>query len=193
MADSKPDFAVFVGNIAELLPSIYSVLGMFFMLVAFGMAFSAILDFAQAGERNKKYLGTHQATALSGIVKLLIAGALANFATNGQAAEVMSSFFFNDNSFTLVSIDSYVSDAQENHVQKLTKIVIIGVTQILGLIAIFKGLRIWAKASDRSGKESAWHGLNYLIFGTLCVQVAQVMGIINNTFSFNFFSMIGLA
>lgn len=193
MSESKPDFAVFVENIAELLPSIYSLLAAFFMLVAFMMAFSAIMDYAQAGEKNKKYLGTHHATALSGTVKLLIAGALANFAVNGQAAEVVSSFFFNENSFSLISIDSYVSDAQENHVQKLTKIVIIGVTQVVGLIGVFKGLRIWARAADRSGKESAWHGLNYLIFGTLCIQVTQVMGVVNNTFSFNFFKMIGLA
>lgn len=187
------DFGVFVGNIAELLPSIYTLLGALFMLIAFGMTFSAIIDFAQAGEKNKKYLGTHQSSALSGIVKLIIAGALANFASNGQAASIMSSIFFDQNAFSLISIDSYVAAANENHVQRLTKIVLIGMTQVLGLIGIFKGLRIIAKASDRSGKESAWHGLNYLIFGTLCVQVAQVMGVINNTIGFNFFKMIGLA
>lgn len=187
------DFGVFVKNIAELLPSIYSVLGIIFMVIAFGMAFSAIIDFAQAGEKNKKYLGTHQASAMSGLIKLIIAGALANFASHGQAAAIMSSVFFDNNSFTLISIDSYVGNESENHVQKLTKIVIIGMTQVVGLIGIFKGLRIWAKASDRSGKETAWHGLNYLIFGTLCIQVAQVMGLINNTIGFNFFKMIGLA
>lgn len=187
------DFGVFVQNIAELLPSIYSVLGVIFMVIAFGMAFSAIVDFAQAGEKNKKYLGTHQASAVSGLIKLIIAGALANFASHGQAGAILSSMFFDHNSFTLISIDSYVGNESENHVQKLTKIVIIGMTQVVGLIGIFKGLRIWAKASDRSGKESAWHGLNYLIFGTLCIQVAQVMGVINNTIGFNFFKMIGLA
>lgn len=187
------DFRVFVRNIAELLPSIYMVLGSFFVLVAFFMVFSAIIDFAQAGEKNKKYLGTHQASGVSGIIKLIIAGALFNFADNGQAGTVLSSIFFDQNAFSLVSIDSYVTNHSENEVQMLTKIVIIGVTQVVGLIAIFKGLRIWAKASDRSGKESVSHGLNYLIFGTLCIQVTQVLGVINNTVGFNFFKMIGLA
>lgn len=190
--ENSLDYITFTKNIASLLPSIYSLLGALFMLVAFGMAFSAIIDFAQAGEKNKKYLGTHQASALSGVIKLIIAGVLANFAYNGQAATVFSSVFFWTNEFELVSIDSYVSSPNENLAQKYSQIIIFGVTQAIGLIAIFKGLRIWAKASDRSGRESAWHGLNYVIFGTLAVQIQQVLAVISNTIGFNFFSMIGL-
>lgn len=186
------DFKIFVQNIAELLPSIYSLLSSFFILIALGMTFWALVDFAQAGEKNKKYLGTHQASAASGIVKLLVAGALGNFGTNGQAGSVMASVFFNQHKMELISIDSYVGHADENPVQVLTKIVIIGMTQIVGLIAIYKGLRILSRAADRSGKEGAWHGVNYLIFGTLCIQVTQVIGIVNNTVGFNFFKMVGL-
>lgn len=190
--DNSIDYLTFAKNIASLLPSVYSLLGALFMLVAFGMTFSAIVDFAQASEKNKKYLGTHQASALSGIVKLIIAGVLANFAYNGQAATVLSSIFFTVNDFQLVSIDSYVARPNENLAQKYSQIIIFGVTQAIGLIAIFKGLRIWAKASDRSSRESAWHGLNYVIFGTLAIQIQQVLAVITNTIGFNFFSMIGL-
>lgn len=193
MATDNPiDYITFTKNIASLLPSVYSLLGALFMLVAFWMAFHAIVDFAQAGEKNKKYLGTHQSSALSGVIKLIIAGVLANFAYNGQAATVFSSVFFSVNEFELVSIDSYVDQATMNLAQKYSQIIIFGVTQAIGLIAIFKGLRIWAKASDRSSRESAWHGLNYVIFGTLAVQIQQVLAVITNTIGFNFFSMIGL-
>lgn len=192
MEGNQLDYIVFARNIASLLPSVYSLLGAIFMLVAFWMAFSAIIDFAQAGEKNKKYLGTHQASAMSGIVKLIIAGVLFNFASNGQAIHVFSSAFFTVNEFQLVSIDSYVDNHDGNLAQKYSQIIIFGVTQALGLYAIFKGLRIWAKASDRSGRETVGHGLSYVIFGTLCVQIQQVLAVITNTIGFNFFSMIGL-
>lgn len=168
------------------------MLAAIFMLMAVITVFSAILDFAQASDKQKKYMGAGQhATAWSGIAKLFIAGFMANLAANGQMISVVSSLFFSDNNFALISIDSYVSSPDENEIQKYLRIVIIGATQILGLVAVFKGLRIWAKAADKTGREGFWHGFNYLVFGTLCVQVAKVMGVVQATIGFNVFKMIG--
>lgn len=189
-----PDFSVIMGNIANTLPSVFSVIAMAFMLLSFTMVFSGVMDLAQSTDKKKKYLGTHQATGWSGIIKILLGGVLANLAYSGDIAIVTSSIFFGDESdFTLMSIDSYVPSENENVVQKMVKVVLIGFTQVVGLLAIFKGIRIWAKASDKSGREGFWNGMNFIIFGTLCVQVARVMGVVQATIGFNFFKMIGLA
>lgn len=190
--DTAPDFSVIMRNIASTFPSIHMMLAAIFMLMAAVTMFSAILDLAQSSDRQKKYVGTgHHASGWSAIAKIFIAGFMANLAANGQMINVVSSLFFSDNSFSLISIDSYVSSPDENEIQKYLRIVIIGVTQILGLIAVFKGLRIWAKASDKTGKEGFWHGFNYLIFGALCVQVAKVMGVVQATLGFDVFKMVG--
>lgn len=190
--EAAPDFSVIMKNIASTFPSIHMMLAAIFMLMAAVTIFSGILDLAQSSDRQKKYVGTgHHASAWSGIAKIIIAGFMANLAVNGQMISVVSSVFFSDNSFSLISIDSYISSPEENEIQKYLRIVIIGITQMLGLIAVFKGLRIWAKVSDRTGKEGFWHGVNYLIFGTLCIQVAKVMGVIQATIGFDVFKMVG--
>lgn len=188
-----PDFADVLTNIAETLPSIYMVLGGFFFLIGFAMIFSGVMDLAQSTEKNKRYLG-HQATGLSGIIKILLGGVMANFAANGDAAVMVSSIFFGREGmdFALVSIDSYQGPNDETIVSKNVKIVLFGLAQVVGLIAIFKGLRIWSKASDKSGKDGFWNGVNYIIFGTLCVQAASVLGVIQKTLGFEFFKMVGL-
>lgn len=190
--EAPPDFAAIIQNITSTFPSIYSMLGSVFMLMAFVTAFSGLLDLAQASDRQKKYFGVgHHATAWSGIFKLFIAGFMATFAANGQMISIVSSIFWTDNSHALVSIDSYVSANSEDPIKKYLHITFIGFTQILGLVSIFKGLRIWAKAADKTGKEGFWHGFNYLVFGTLCIQIAKVIGTIQATLGYNFFKMIG--
>ena len=190
--EAPPDFAVIMKNIVSTFPSIYTMLAAVFMLMAFVTAFSALLDLAQASDRQKKYFGVgHHATAWSGIFKLFIAGFMANFAANGQMISIVSSIFFDDYSHPLVSIDSYVAATDVDPMKKYLHITFIGFTQILGLVAIFKGLRIWAKAADKTGREGFWHGFNYLVFGTLCIQVARVIGTIQSTLGYDFFKMIG--
>lgn len=190
--EAPPDFAVIMKNIASTFPSIYTMLAAVFMLMAFITAFSALLDLAQASDRQKKYFGVgHHATAWSGIFKLFIAGFMANFAADGQMISIVSSIFFDDYSHSLVSIDSYVAASTVDPMKKYLHIIFIGFTQILGLVAIFKGLRIWAKAADKTGREGFWHGFNYLVFGTLCIQVARVIATIQSTLGYDFFKMIG--
>lgn len=190
--DTAPDFSVIMKNIASTFPSIHMMLGAIFMLMAVVTVFSGILDFAQSSDRQKKYMGTsHHATGWSGIIKIVIGGFMANLAANGQMISVFSSLFFSDNSFSLISIDSYVSAPDENEIQKYLRIVIIGTTQVLGLVAVFKGLRIWAKVSDKTSREGFWHGFNYIVFGALCVQVARVLGVIQATIGFDVFKMVG--
>lgn len=191
--DAPPDFADILKNIASTFPSIYTMLGAVFMLMAFVTVFSALMDLVQASDKKKKYFGAaQQATATGAFLKIIVAGFMATFAANGQMISVVSSIFFSDNSHTLISIDSYVQSSDESAVQMYLRIIFIGFSQILGLIAIFKGLRIWSKAADKTGKEGFWHGFNYLIFGTLCIQVAKVLGVIQATIGYDIFKLVGL-
>jgi hypothetical protein len=194
MSDPRPapDFLTIITNIAGIFPSIYSMLGSLFMLFALIMVFSGLLDLAQSSDKQKKYIGTHQASGYSAIIKILIAGILATTASNANMLHIASSIFFENTEIALISIDSYEPDVQVDQVQIMTKIVTIGIAQTLGILAIFKGLRIWAKASDKSSQDGFWHGFTYIIFGALLIQILRVVGVIQATIGFDFFKMVGL-
>lgn len=194
MSDPRPapDFLTVITNIAGIFPSLYSMLGSLFMLFAIIMAFSGLLDLAQSSDRQKKYVGTHQATGYSALVKILLAGVLATTAANANMFHIASSLFFDNTAIALISIDTYEPDSHANQAQVMTKIVLIGITQTIGILAIFKGIRVWAKASDKSGQDGFWHGFLYILFGALCIQILRVVGVIQATLGFDFFKMVGL-
>lgn len=179
-------------NLACTLPSLYAIATVFFIVGGLWLTFFAILDLAQLSESRRKYLGTQQPSGAGVIIKLFVAGLMLNFALSGQTANVISSMFFSDNSYQLITIESYVSDPEESAVQRLTRITLFGFMQVVGIIAIFKGLRVFAKISDRSSQESGWHGAAYLIYGTLCMQFAKVLSVIENTIGFSVFSILGI-
>ncbi len=187
------EFSKVLENIAGTFPSVYSIIGVVFVVAGLLATFSALLDLLQLSEPHKKYLGVHQPTGTGVIIKLFVAGFMMNFALSGQMANIISSMFFTDNTFDLVSIDTYVSDASETAVTKFSKIIVYGFMQAVGMVSIFKGLRIWSKSADRSSRETAWHGFALLVYGTLCMQFGQVLGVIQRTLGFDLFSLIGLA
>lgn len=192
-ANAVPDFEQIMYNVSSIFPSIYAALGALVMLMAVFMAFSGVVDLAQTGEKNKKFFGTNQASMVSGIVKLVLAGLMANFAYSGELVALVSEGFFGgDGSFELVSIDSYSPEAPLNQLQRSIQIVLISLTQTVGIIAIIKGIRVWYRASDRSGRESTVTGLSYIIAGVLCVQVMLVIKVVENTLGYNLLGFFGM-
>lgn len=186
------NFEQVMENLAGTLPSMYAIATVFFIVSGLWLSFFAVLDLAQLSESRKRYLGTHQPTGVGVIIKLVVAGLMLNFALSGQTANVISSMFFSDNSYQLITIESYVSDPEESSIQRLSRILIFGFMQVVGIIAIFKGLRIFAKLSDRSARESGWQGVAFLVYGTLCIQFDKVLTVIENTIGFNLFSILGI-
>lgn len=191
---TAPDFVQVARNIAATLPSFYSVLGYMFIAIALAMVFSGILDLIHAGDKKKKMMGTsHGAGAWSGIVKIFVGGLLGSFADNGVIVHMMNSVLFGNIGYELLSLDSYVpGKTGTTEEQQLIRIILVGFTQVIGMISVFKGLRSWVKAADKTGKESFWHGVMYIIFGVLCIQMIPTLALMERTLGFSFLSMVGL-
>lgn len=188
-----PDFTQVMQNIAGIFPSIYLALGALAMLMAFLLAFGGVVDLAQSSDHNKKFFGTNQASLTSGLVKLVLAGLLANFANSGQLVALVSeSFFGGTGAFELVSLDSYTPDSTLNEMQRNIQVVVLSLTQTVGIIAVLKGVRVWAKASDKSGQEGILTGLAYVIAGTLCIQISLVIKVVEQTLGYNLLSFFGM-
>lgn len=187
-----PNILTIMTNVAGVLPSLYSVIGAIFVLAGLVTAFSGVLDLAQSSDKQKKYFGTHQASGFSGFIKIIIAGLLVTTAANANMIHIASSLFFDNTQIAMISLESYEPWQEANPIQVLYKVLLLGLAQTLGLLGIFKGLRIWAKASDKSGQDGFWHGFAYIIFGALLIQFMRVIGVIQATIGFDFFKMVGL-
>lgn len=192
MANQAPDFGVILNNVAQIFPPIYFALAGLLLVMAIVLVFSALVDMAQVGDPNKKYFGTAQPSFAGALIKLMIAGVMASFAASGDLIAIISHGLFGVTQFELVSIDSYDAGQNEDAIRRGIRIVIISLTQCVGIIAIIKGLRVWAKCADKSGKESAMQGLGFIIAGVLCVQVALVVQIVEQTLGYKLTQLIGV-
>lgn len=191
--ENVPDLTIIMTNIVNTFPSIYRMLAWVFIFFSLLVVFDGILDLAASTDRKRKYFGGRtQPTGWSGLAKIIIAGFIFNLASNGQMISITSSIFFSDYSYTLVTLENFQDSGNGNELSKITRIAMIGFTQIVGIVAVFKGLLVWIKASDGTGRETFWHGAAYILFGTLCVQIGRFLGAIQATLGFDFFKMIGL-
>ena len=190
--DQAPNFVTILANIAEFIPLFYKTVAAFVIFFAIWVAFLGILDLAHASTQKRHFSTSQHASGWGGIGKLLIAGVLLNFAVSGQVITVGSSLFFENNTYTFMSLDSYVPSANDSELKKYLLIVMIGFTQAVGVLAIFKGLRLWVKATSREVQNGFTHGCAYLIFGVLCVQIGRVIGVVQASIGYNFLKLIGL-
>lgn len=192
---TTPEFQTFMQNVADALPSTYSMIMSVFVLIGLFTAFSGVMDLAQSADKHKKHFPSGKTPSYwGGVAKILIAGCMCMMGTNLEWVSVASSVYMGESSsFDLVTIESYVpSDANESVETRLTKTAILGVSQIVGILAVFRGLRMWAKISDGTSRDSAWHGFAYMVFGSMCVQLSYMGQLVENTLGFNFFSIIGI-
>lgn len=192
---TTPEFATFMRNVAEALPSTYTMLMTVFVLCGLFVAFSGVMDLVQSADKHKKHFAAGKSpTYWGGVFKIIIAGCMCMMGTNLEMVSVAASVYMGESAnFDLVTIESYVPSSENESVEtKLTKVALLGIAQIVGIVAVFRGLRIWAKISDGTSRESAWHGFAYMIFGSMCVQLGWMGKLVENTLGFNFFSIIGL-
>lgn len=197
MAEAKvvtPEFQAFMQNVVDTLPSTYTMIMSVFVLIGLITVFSGVMDLAQSTDKNKKHFAAGKMpTYWGGVSKILIGGIMCMMGTNLEWVSVAASVYMGtDANFELVSVESYLPASEVESLEtRLTKIALLGVAQIVGIIAVFKGLRIWSKIADGSSRESGWHGFAYMIFGSMCVQLAWMGQLVENTLGFNFFSIIG--
>ncbi len=132
-------------------------------------------------------------SAMGCLTKVIIAVVLAQLGLNLQLVDVMGSFL-NDTTPDAVTYYDYAQNVGNTYTAEmnLTVLVLIGVSQLVGLLALVKGLLIWRDNSDGIGKSTNAQGFVYLIGGMLAYKIEDVHALFATVFGLDFFKIIGL-
>ncbi|WP_436899610.1 type VI secretion protein [Acinetobacter gyllenbergii] len=133
-------------------------------------------------------------SAMGVLTKMIIAVVLAQLGLNLQLVDVMGSLM-SDTTPAAVTYYDYSKNVGSSYTAELnlTVLVLIGVCQLVGLLALMKGLFIWRDNSDGIGKASNAQGFVYLIGGMLAYKIEEVHALLATIFGLDFFKIIGLS
>ncbi|MDC5278006.1 type VI secretion protein [Acinetobacter baumannii] len=76
---------------------------------------------------------------------------------------------------------------------KLTVLVIVGIMQFFGLLAVAKGLTIWRDNADGIAKQSVSQGFWFMVGGMLAYKIEVVHHLAATIFGLDFFKIIGIS
>ena len=115
-------------------------------------------------------------------MKVLIGGAFASLGYDGYIIGALGSSLFGGNGIELVTVQSYLPNAGANDLGAYIVTAVVGFTQLVGIIAVARGLYGFVEKIDAQGNATYRKAWVLIITGVLCVYVQDVHNAFVNTF-----------
>ncbi|WP_173912859.1 type VI secretion protein [Acinetobacter sp. Marseille-Q1618] len=191
------DFIQVLQNSGTLIVASITIARYLCVVLGFIVFVRAILDMIAVSDpvNATRFMTTVRRPSASGVVvKLIIAMLLVQLGLNLQLVDVMGSLL-NDTRPNAVTYYDYSQTVGNSYTAELslTILVVIGICQLVGIMAMIKGLLIWRDNSDGIGKSSNAQGFVYILGGMLSYKIEDVHALVATIFGLDFFKIIGLS
>lgn len=193
-----PTADVVLKNIASIIPGFQVTMAYVFVFVACCMILNGFMDLMHltSNKHNPSKIfgvGTSSGGALGAAVQIFIGGFIINFASQGELGQILSSVFFGENNtYRMININNYAPSEAISDSTRYARVLIFGLVQTMGVLAIFKAMRMAAAIARKTSKTSPWTAIKVALAGALCLQIFDVLDLVENTIGFSFFHVIGL-
>ncbi|MGQ1269962.1 type VI secretion protein (plasmid) [Acinetobacter baumannii] len=172
------------------------VLRYFFVVSGFYVFLHALVDFVQISQpalAGRFMTQIRRPSAFGASMKLIIAAFLCTLGLRLQLLDIVGSLI-SDTTPAGVTYYDYTQYTGSSYTDELNLavLVIIGVLQFFGLLAIGRGLWIWRDNADGIAKLSVGQGTMFMIGGMLAYKVEVVHAFLASWFGLDFFKIIGL-
>lgn len=174
-SSSPADFQSILQNLASSYPALWKMLTAAAYVLGWGLVLKAVYALKAYGE-SRTMMSSN--TSIKGPMAYFFAGAMLIFT---PAAFTMINMTF----FGTPNIMSYTGGGVAQ-LSQTSVLAVLGVVQIVGLLAFIRGWMYLSKAGDHSGGQPVMgKALTHIFGGALAINVVQIKDVIWNTFGFS--------
>ena len=173
-----------VKAILNIYGRLLSFIRICFVVTGLVITGTALFDLVQASSPQQKFFGhgMKEPTTGGALLKILIGGAFASLGYDGYIIGALGSSLFGGNGIELVTVQSYLPNAGANDLGAYIVTAVVGFTQLVGIIAVARGLYGFVEKIDAQGNATYRKAWVLIITGVLCVYVQDVHDVFVNTF-----------
>lgn len=154
-----------------------------FLVIGLYITYTALFDLIQASSPQQKFFGhtMKEPSTVGALIKILIGGAFATLGYDGYVIGAIGSAIFGGNGADLVTVESYLPNANGNDLGAYILTAVVGFVQLVGICAVGRGLFAFVEKIDAHGNATYRKGWFLIFVGVLCVYVEKVHEVGVNT------------
>lgn len=183
-SSSLPDLAAMLVNLGGLIDPVISLVQITILVIGVYLVSMSLFDFWGVSNQNiQKYLsGASRITVSGAIAKLLVGSVFISLATL-EMVGILSRSVTGDSAEARMTSDglTYVQNASLDEQAKLAALVVLGILQVLGLVAMSKGLLTVNKHYSGQSREGIGTAMAWLIGGLCAWNFRFFTEVLNNT------------
>lgn len=173
-----------VQRVIEIYGPLLSFIRVCATLYAFYLMVDLIFDIVAANTPHKKIFwgGQQEPTVTGAFIKFVVASFLATFGLDDYLVMMLGQSLFGSEANGLVVIESYLPQAGNNELGAYVLVMVIGFAQIVGILAILRGLYAIVQRVNKEGKSTYRMAGSLIFLGALCYNIENVYLMFINTF-----------